>query len=80
MDVDKHNMLRILIIMSTSPDLKTLDVNDMSSILKIKPRSLHARLARRPESLPRPVERGHGRKLLWLESDVKAWMKSGGAQ
>lgn len=79
MFVDKHNMLRILIIMNTSPELKTIDAKELSSILKIKPRSLHARLARRPESLPRPIERGHGRKLIWLERDVEAWLKNGGS-
>lgn len=73
-------MLRILIIMNTKPTLKTLDVNDLSSILKIKPRSLHARLVRRPGSLPRPLERGHGRKLLWLERDVEMWLKKEGVE
>lgn len=61
-----------------TPTLKTLDVNDLSSILKIKPRSLHARLVRRPGSLPLPLERGHGRKLLWLERDVEMWLKKEG--
>jgi hypothetical protein len=50
-------------------DLNTLGVTDMVKILKIKPQSLHARLVRRPESLPRPVQRGAGKKLLWLRSD-----------
>lgn len=66
--------------MNTKPTLKTIDVNELSSILKIKPRSLHARLVRRPESLPRPLERGHGRKLLWLERDVETWLKKGAAE
>jgi hypothetical protein len=58
--------------------METLDVNDLSRILKIKPRSLHARLVRRPESLPRPIQRGNGKKLLWLERDVVAWMTNEG--
>jgi predicted DNA-binding transcriptional regulator AlpA len=66
--------------METKHDLNTLDVNDLARILKIKPRSLHARLVRRPESLPRPIQRGNGRKLLWLERDVVAWMMNEGDQ
>jgi len=64
--------------MGTKYDLNTLDVNDLARILKIKPRSIHARLVRHPESLPRPIQRGHGRKLLWLEQDVVVWMKNKG--
>lgn len=66
--------------MNTKSNLKTLDVKEMSDMLKIKPRSLHARLVRRPESLPRPLARGHGRKLLWLERDVEAWLKIEGGE
>ena len=66
--------------MKTKSNLNTLDVNDVSSILRIKPRSLHARLVRNPESLPRPVQRGHGRKLLWLERDVETWLKTEGGE
>jgi len=56
--------------------LKTIDVAEFARILKIKPRSLHARLSRQPDSLPRPVQCGHGKRLLWLESDVSAWLSS----
>lgn len=55
--------------------LKTIDVAEFARILKIKPRSLHARLSRQPGSLPRPVQSGHGKRLLWLESDVRAWLR-----
>ena len=78
--VDNITPLRILIIMNTKPNLNTLDVNDLSGILKIKPRSLHARLVRHPESLPTPLSRGHGRKLLWLEGDVEVWLKKEGVE
>lgn len=64
--------------MNTKPDLMTLDVNDLSRILKIKPRSLHARLVRCPDSLPEPIQRGNGKRLLWLEGAVKTWLEKRG--
>lgn len=58
-------------------NLETLSATDLASLLKITPASLRCRLCRRPESLPAPVQQGKGARLLWLKSDVEAWLKGG---
>lgn len=79
--VDCYALLRILIIMDISiTHLNTVGAEELAQILKIKTRSLHARLVRQPESLPAPVQRGNGTRLLWLACDVKNWLESGGVK
>lgn len=60
-------LLRILIIMDT------VEIAEFAAMLKIKPQSLRVRLSRRPNSLPKPVKRGRGSRVLWLRKDVVAW-------
>ncbi len=68
----------MLTTMNTSAnDLDTIGADEFARILKIKTRSLHARLSRKPESLPAPVQRGNGKRLLWLVRDVKEWLSTG---
>lgn len=64
--------------MQESKNLSTLGAGDLAKILRIKSRSLHARLVRSPASLPKPLVRGRGKRLVWLRSDVERWLLEGG--
>ena len=55
--------------------MKTYGVKEMAAILKIKEQSVRTRLMRNPESLPPCIRHGFGVPVIWLEEDVKKWMK-----
>lgn len=61
---------------SSPPSLDVMDVCALAAMLCIKPASVHHRLYRKPDSLPAPFQRGKGGRLVWLVSDVMAWIKS----
>lgn len=58
--------------------METLCMKDFAAILQITPGALRVRLSRRPESLPAPVLRGRGAKVIWMKSDIEGWLRRGG--
>jgi len=55
--------------------LKTLDVEELSVILRKAPSTIKVDLRRRPERIPPPIRIPGSGKLLWIESDVEYWFK-----
>lgn len=62
--------------------LKTLTVEDLSELIGRKASTIRTDVSRRPESLPPRLRIPGSSKVLWLETDVRAWLescRSGGA-
>jgi len=55
--------------------LNTLTVTDLSAVLKRAPKSIHNDLKRNPTSLPQPIRIPGARRILWLQTDVEAWLR-----
>lgn len=54
--------------------LQTLDVNELAGIFHLSPSTVRSTLVKSPASLPpRLILKGQ-KKLLWLRSDVEAWL------
>lgn len=56
-------------------DMKLLNVEDIAKLLHRTVRTVRADVTRRPETLPPRLEIEGSRRLLWLESDVAAWLE-----
>jgi predicted DNA-binding transcriptional regulator AlpA len=54
--------------------MKTLTVEDIAALLHMSVRTIHNKLYRDPGSLPPRLEVPGMHKVLWLESDVHAWL------
>lgn len=55
--------------------LLSCGVNELASFLGLKPNTIHDRLCRRPETLPRPIESGGKAPPRWLVEDVLTWAR-----
>ena len=53
---------------------KLLDVTDLARLLHKAKRTVEVDVTRRPEALPPRLKIPGSRKVLWLESDVFAWL------
>lgn len=53
----------------------TLDVAGLAALLGLNPRTIYNILSTRPWRLPTPVARLPKQRLVWLTSDVLAWLR-----
>lgn len=51
-----------------------LTIDDLAKILRRSPSTIRCDVTRRPETLPPPVRVPGGRRVLWREEDVQAWI------
>jgi predicted DNA-binding transcriptional regulator AlpA len=56
--------------------MRTLNSTDLAELFCLSPLSIHSTLVRRPDRLPPPIRVPGSSRLLWLESDVLAWLES----
>jgi predicted DNA-binding transcriptional regulator AlpA len=56
-------------------EAKLVDIDYMVTLLHKTKRTLEVDVTRRPESLPPRLIIPGSRKVLWLESDVLAWLE-----
>ena len=56
-------------------DIKTLTPEDLAPILGRAVTTIKTDARRKPESLPPRLRIPGSKKLLWLQSDVEAWLK-----
>jgi predicted DNA-binding transcriptional regulator AlpA len=57
-----------------SQEPKLLEVKDLAKLLHKTQRTIEVDVTRRPKSLPPRLKLPGSRKVLWLESDVFAWL------
>jgi hypothetical protein len=55
--------------------IKTIGVEELSTLLRRAVETIRSDARRRPETLPPRIVIPGTTKLLWLEEDVLAWMK-----
>jgi hypothetical protein len=55
-------------------DLETLDLGQLSAILKKTGDSIRTDLCRNPHRVPPPLDLPGSRRLLWLRQDVLEWL------
>jgi hypothetical protein len=56
-------------------ELKTMTIDELAPLLKRDVETLRRDLSRRPESLPPRLLIPGTRRLVWLEQDVKEWLR-----
>jgi hypothetical protein len=56
-------------------ELKTITIDELAPLLKRDVETLRRDLSRRPESLPPRLLIPGTRRLVWLEQDVKEWLR-----
>ena len=61
--------------MPNDNELETLDLYDLSSLLKKTAASIRTDLCRNPHRLPPRLYVPGASKILWLKSDVVAWLQ-----
>lgn len=57
------------------PEPKLLMAKDLAKLLHKTQRTIEVDVTRRPKSLPPRLKIPGSRKVLWLESDVFAWLE-----
>lgn len=55
--------------------LLSCGINELAQLLGLKPSTIHDRLCRRPETLPKPIGSGGKAPPRWLVEDVLAWAR-----
>lgn len=55
--------------------LLSCGINELARFLGLKPSTIHDRLCRRPETLPKPINSGGKAPPRWLVEDVLAWAR-----
>ena len=56
-------------------ELRTMTIDELAPLLKRDVETLRRDLSRRPESLPPRLLIPGTRRLVWLEQDVKEWLR-----
>lgn len=54
---------------------RLLGIKELAEVLRRSPHTIAAEASRSPEKLPPRVRLPGTRRVLWLESDVAAWIK-----
>ena len=61
--------------MTLRSELTTLNIKDISVLLKRVVSTIYEDLGRRPQNVPLPLKIPGNNRLLWLETDVIKWIE-----